>query len=408
MSETHHPSIFEHYLDPRGNVVIGGRPATDWLDGSGRPHFLYSKSRLAQRIADLRAALPNSMGLNYAVKSNPFEHMLQTIDPLIDGFDIASIGEFRRLLAAGCAQQNISFAGPGKSLAEVSEAAAQDVKIIVESPHQLSLCEQVGSQLGRTVRAMVRINDQKARPGGGLSMAGNKTVFGWDLADFQENGVAAFAAAPHVEFGGLHIFYGSQILQPSAIAENLRISVETIEALHLPSAPNVINLGGGLGVPYGPKDVPLDLQDISTAWHKSSQKLLDRFPQTKLCVELGRYISSEAGILIVEVLDKKTIGGTHFLVCSGGLQNFAAATGNFGQVLRRNHPIRSARASSAPGTFTVTGPLCTPMDVFARDTALPAPQIGDHIVVFQAGAYGVTASPTSFLSHPQAVEKMVD
>ena len=407
MTDAHHPSIFTEFLDRDGNVAIGGKLASDWLDGSGRPHFLYSGDLVRQRIATLRDNMPAELRLPYAMKSNPFAPYLKAIDPQIDGFDIASIGELRRLIAAGCSVDAVSFAGPGKTRAEIREAAEHSVKVIVESPHQLALCDSVGAELGVTVRAMVRINDQKARPGGGLSMAGAKTVFGWDVEDFRTRGVEAFEACRNVEFWGLHLFYGSQILQAAAIAENVRISVDTILSLPLPGAPRLINLGGGLGVPYGPKDVPLALSELSEPWGDAIARLKSQFAATEVCVELGRYISAPTGVFLMEVLDKKTNGGTDFVGCSGGLQNFSAATGNFGQVLKRNHPLRAVRPQGPLRPVTVTGPLCTPMDVFARDAMLHDVEIGDHIAVFQAGAYGATASPSAFLSHPDAVERMV-
>ena len=409
MTDTHHPSIFAPFLGEDGQVVIGNRPVGRWLDNSGRPHFLYSKSRLATRIAELRAAMPRDLHLHYAVKSNPFAPLLQAVDPLVDGFDIASIGELRQLIAAGCSVDNVSFAGPGKSQQEIDEAAAHDVKIIVESPHQLRMCQKAGAELGRTVRAMVRINDQKARPGGGLSMAGGNTVFGWDLADFLANGRGLFGQSQNVEFWGLHLFFGSQILQSTAIEAGISASVETIKSMDLPDVPRLVNLGGGLGVPYGPKDAPLDIRTLTPVWDRAVNDLKTLHPDTNVCIELGRYISATTGLYVMDILDKKQVGDASFLVCAGGLHHFAAATGNFGQVLKRDHPVAVAHADSGPTqTVTIAGPLCTPMDVFARNIELPNAEIGDRIVVFQAGAYGATASPTGFLSHPPAVERMVD
>ena len=409
MTPTHHPSIFAPFTDEQGQAVIGGRRATDWLTNSSVPHFLYSNARLAARVAKLRQAMPAGLDLHFAVKSNPFAGFIKAVDPLVDGFDIASIGELRRLIDAGCSIANVSFAGPGKTAQEIEEAVRHAVKIIVESPHQLELCQRAGKKLGVKPRVMVRINDQKSRPGGGLSMAGARTVFGWDINDFEARGAHLFSQCPDVEFWGLHLFFGSQILQTDAIRQAIETSVETIQQLSLPGPPNLINLGGGLGVPYGPKDAPLDLSDMTAPWTDAVEKLQTLYPGTRLCIELGRYISATTGLYVMEVLDKKTIGEDCFVVCAGGLHHFSAATGNFGQVLKRNHPI--AHATPNPDKFetvTVTGPLCTPMDVFARNIAMPEVNIGDHIVVFQAGAYAATASPGSFLSHPPAVELMVD
>ncbi len=409
MIQTHHTSIFSSFTDDDGQIVIGGLPATQHIDGSGRPHFLYSRSILEARIDALRQAMPEGLDLHFAVKSNPFAPFLKAVDPLVDGFDIASIGELFRLIDAGCSIENVSFAGPGKTRAEIEDAARHGVKVIVESPHQLWLCQQAGEKLNKQVRVMVRINDRKPRSGGGLSMSGGQTVFGWDLDDFQARGAHLFAQYPNVDFWGLHLFFGSQILQVNAIKDAIAASVETIKHLTLPSVPKLINIGGGLGVPYGPKDVPLELGDVTEAWAMAVDDLQTAFAGTKVCIELGRYISAPTGIYVMEVLDKKYIGEDCFVVCAGGLHHFSAATGNFGQVLKRNHPVAPTKPDTGEvETITITGPLCTPMDVFARQVSLPKLEIGDHIAVFQAGAYGATASPAGFLSHPSTVELLVD
>ena len=126
-------------------------------------------------------------------------------------------------------------------------------------------------------------------------------------------------------------------------------------------------------------------------------------------VELGRYIVGECGVYVTRIVDRKVSRGSTFLVVDGGLHHQLAASGNFGQVFRRNYPVAIGNRISEQTTETasVVGCLCTPLDLLGDDVALPAANIGDLVVVFQAGAYGLTASPTAFLGHPPPVEVLV-
>ena len=112
---------------------------------------------------------------------------------------------------------------------------------------------------------------------------------------------------------------------------------------------------------------------------------------------------------VTRVVDRKVSRGRTYLVVDGGMHHQLAASGNFGQVIRRNYPIVVGnRLAEAPGgVATVVGCLCTPLDLLGDEVRLPDAQIGDLIVVFQAGAYGLTASPTAFLGHPLPVEVLV-
>jgi diaminopimelate decarboxylase len=126
-------------------------------------------------------------------------------------------------------------------------------------------------------------------------------------------------------------------------------------------------------------------------------------------VELGRFIVGECGFYVTRVVDRKESRGKTFLVVDGGMHHQLAASGNFGQVIRRNYPVAIGGRTGDHDTETVSvvGCLCTPLDLLADDAALPRADVGDLVVVFQAGAYGLTASPSAFLSHPAPVEMLV-
>jgi diaminopimelate decarboxylase len=175
-----------------------------------------------------------------------------------------------------------------------------------------------------------------------------------------------------------------------------------ISNIDVPNKPKIINIGGGLGIPYAPKDRPLDVGRLKDAYARVVDGIRTRFGHVKICTELGRFISGPAGLYVCRVLDKKSTAGNTFIVTNGGLHHFSAATGNFGQVLKKNHPIWPLHPNlDAPDqSVTISGRLCTPIDVFAKGVTLPPLEIGDALVFFQAGAYGPTASPGEFLSHP--------
>ena len=139
------------------------------------------------------------------------------------------------------------------------------------------------------------------------------------------------------------------------------------------------------------------------------ERIRPSLPEARVVVELGRYIVGECGVYVTRVLDRKVSRGKTFVVVDGGLHHQLAASGNFGQVIRRNYPVAVGNRLEQDPTETVSvvGCLCTPLDLLADDVALPATEIGDLIVVFQAGAYGLTASPTAFLGHPEPVEVLV-
>jgi len=126
-------------------------------------------------------------------------------------------------------------------------------------------------------------------------------------------------------------------------------------------------------------------------------------------VELGRYLVGEAGIYVCRVVDRKLSRGAVFLITDGGLHHHLAASGNFGQVIRRNYPVTVGTKAGVPEreVASVVGCLCTPLDLLADKVELPPAGVGDLVVIFQSGAYGLTASPTAFLSHPAPVEVLV-
>jgi diaminopimelate decarboxylase len=210
---------------------------------------------------------------------------------------------------------------------------------------------------------------------------------------------------------GLHVFSGSQALQADALIETqaatIALSAEIADDAGAPP-PEVI-LGGGFGIPYFPDEQPLDVKAVGTALAEALATRPKILADTQFAIELGRWLVGEAGVYLTRIVDRKVSRGETFLVTDGGLQHMLAASGNFGQLLRRNYPVAMANrfAAEADEVATITGCLCTPLDLLAHEVALPRAEVGDLVAIFCAGAYGLSASPQEFLNQPRAREILV-
>ena len=390
-----------------GELLVGGIPVTRLaVRAGGTPFYAYDRSVISAGVARLRAALPAAVQLHYAIKANPMPAVVQLLAGLVDGLDVASAREMRVALDTGCAPEHISFAGPGKGEHEIEQAVAAGVVLNLESELQCTLA--AGVRLGVAPRLAIRVNPSFELKASGMKMGGGPKAFGVD-----EERVPALAARIEAEglaLQGFHIFSGSQNLSAEAICDAQRKSVELAERLAASLAAPLawVNIGGGFGVPYFPNEKPLALAPIAENLDALSQRVQGSLG-VPLVLELGRYLVAPAGVYVCRVIDRKLSQGQVFLVTDGGLHHHLAASGNFGQVIRKNYPVAIANRidSAQRAVQTVVGPLCTPLDLLADRMDLAQADVGDLVAVFQSGAYGPTASPQAFLSHPAPGEVLV-
>jgi diaminopimelate decarboxylase len=374
------------------------------------PFFAYDRRLLTRRVAELRAALPSGIQLSYAVKANPMPAVVHHLCGLVDSFDVASALELRTALNTTMPPSRVSFAGPGKTPAELSQAVAAGVTVEMESATEARRLVEIGQRLGIRPRAAVRVNPDFEIKGSGMRMGGGSQQFGLDAE--QVPALLKELAGAELDILGFHVFAGSQNLRAEILVEAQRNTVDLMLRLAeaAPSPVRYLNLGGGFGIPYFEKDVPLELTAIGANLAELLEtKIRVQFPEARVVVELGRYIVGECGVYVTRIVDRKESRGRTFLVVDGGLHHQLAASGNFGQVIRRNYPmaIGHRMEEEAYETVTVVGRLCTPLDVLGDRVMLPPADVGDLVVVFQAGAYGFTASPTAFLSHPEPAEVLL-
>jgi diaminopimelate decarboxylase len=390
---------------------VGGIPVDVLAErAGGTPFFAYDRGLLTGRVAQLRDVLPSGLDLSYAIKANPMPALVHHLSGLVDAFDVASALELRVALNTTMRPDRVSFAGPGKTPAELRQAVASGVTVEMESVTEARRLVEIGQSLGIRPQVAVRVNPDFEIKGSGMRMGGGPQQFGVDSE--QVPALLKELAGAEVDVIGFHVFAGSQNLRAEVLAEAQRNTVDLLLKLgEAASAPvRYLNLGGGFGIPYFEKDAPLDVAAIGANLSEVLEtKIRARLPDTRVVVELGRYLVGECGIYVTRIVDRKESRGRTFLVVDGGLHHQLAASGNFGQVIRRNYPIAIGnRMDEEAGEHaSVVGKLCTPLDILGDRVALPAADVGDLVVVFQAGAYGLTASPTAFLSHPEPAELLL-
>ena len=405
-SHAHHP----FFPNANGEWRVGGIPLEQLALRVGQtPFYAYDRQTLTQRSQQLRQQMPGGLKIYYALKANPMPAVVQHLASLTDGFDIASGGELKTALDSGMPPTHISFAGPGKSRAELQQAIAAGVTVNIESARELQTIDQLCTQTGLTAKLAVRLNPAFELKSAGLKMGGGPKPFGIDAE--QAPAILRRIHNLGLEFQGLHIYSGSQNLNPAAIiaAQQNCLQLALDLSADCPTPIRALNIGGGFGVPYFPGEQALDVTAIGAALDAAIADFRQQLPETEVVIELGRYLVAEAGLYVTRIVDKKISRGQIFLVTDGGLHQHLAASGNFGQVIRKNYPVSIVSPQPAQHTETVSivGPLCTPLDILAANMTLPKAEIGDLVVIRQSGAYGYTASPQRFLSMPPAVEVLV-
>ncbi|MBA3942587.1 MAG: pyridoxal-dependent decarboxylase, exosortase A system-associated [Sphingopyxis sp.] len=396
--------------DDDNMLLIGGDRAETLVDAAGdTPLFVYDSAMLAARVAEWRAAMPAEVQLHYAMKANPYAPLLAFMARLVDGFDVASGGELRAALASGMAATDISFAGPGKRDREIEAAIAAGATLNLESAGEAARALSIAARIGAVPRLAVRVNPDFDLKGSGMKMGGGAKPFGVDAADVPA--LVRRLIASGADWQGFHIFAGSQALDAGAIAETQARTVALAARLanEIGAAPPLVNLGGGMGVPYFPGDAAVDAAAVGRALGETLAQRDAVLAHSRFAMELGRWLVAEAGVYLTRVVDRKISHGETFLVTDGGLHHQLAASGNFGTVIRRNYPIAIANAfgTEPAETVTVVGCLCTPLDRLGDQVALPRGDVGDLVAIFQAGAYGASASPATFLGQGPAREMLV-
>jgi diaminopimelate decarboxylase len=406
--------IAQHFSDSEDQLAIGGLPIGRIVSEFGTPLFVYSTDVLARTLTRLRQTYPAEFAISYSVKANPNRAIVGYFLAQGCGLEVASAGELSLALAAGCPPQRIMFAGPGKTEAELRLALTRRIgEIHIESMTEAGRLSSLAEGLGEPARIALRVNPSADARGGAMQMGGKPAPFGVD-EELLEETLDQLDRDPNLAVRGIHLFSATQILDHTILVRQYEkgLALARRAAKHLQRPLRTLDFGGGLGVPYFAGESELDMDSLKARLRElvdevRSDKVL---ADTQLVIEPGRYLVAEAGLYVARINDIKVSRGKTFLIIDGGMNHHLAASGNLGQVIKRNFPmaILNKIGRERAGRVDVVGPLCTPLDTLARDVPLPAAEIGDLLGIFCSGAYGLTASPVHFLSHPLPAEVLVE
>jgi diaminopimelate decarboxylase len=405
--------IAQHFPASGSELCLGGVAVRELVGRYGTPLFVYDTEVIDRKWSLLRGTLPPEFSIAYSVKANPNREVVRYMLGKGAGLEVASGGELLQAVAAGCEPARILFAGPGKLEAELELALSRGIgEVHVESALEAHRILRIATRLGVRARTALRVNPATEAQGGAMRMGGKPAPFGVDEESL-DTVLDLLTSGPACDFRGLHIFSGTQILDHAVLTRQYRggLGIARRVARRIGSPLATLDFGGGLGIPYFPTEAELDMHKLREELHGLMAEIAGDplLAGTRLLVEPGRYLIGEAGVYIARINDIKVSRGKTFYILDGGMNHHLAASGNLGQVIKRNFPIGVVNRllDRATQRVDVVGPLCTPLDTLARDAILPAAEVGDLVGVLQSGAYGLTASPVGFLSHPTPPEVLV-
>ncbi|EST52169.1 hypothetical protein T458_24435 [Brevibacillus panacihumi W25] len=372
------------------------------------PFFVYDEQILTNTYNKLKNALHEKIEVFYSVKANPNVTIVNHINNLGAGLEISSESELICALKAGANSKDIIFVGPGKTAHEIEFAISHDVYcIVVESIQELDLINTIGLKYNRKINIALRVNPSLVGRGSELIMSGTSSKFGidedWFYSESDINNKYKF-----VHIIGIHTYMGTGILDWRIFFENTKYILEM--AARLSSKHNfkleMIDFGGGLMPTVYEQQGSVNLDEIK----KHLSPFIDSYINDlgyvpRLILESGRYLVAQCGFYVTKVLYTKESRGKRFAITDGGIhQNIAAAGG-----IRKNTDgnfITEVISSNNRNNIiqNVGGPLCTPADMLLENVLLPELEQGDLIVLKGSGAYGLTASPSLFLSQGYCTE----
>ena len=376
----------------------------------GTPLYVYNR-QIFEKNADilLNTILPGAR-LFYSIKANPLVGVCQIFRNKGLGIECASAGELKTAVKAGFEGQDIVFTSPGKTAAEISLAMEIGVKVInVETVAEAQLIDAIASERGVNYPIAVRINPAISYSNAKIKMAGVSSQFGIEEADI-DTAIPEILALNHVTLIGVQMYMGTEILMYEDAVSNTEygIKLATAMAEKFDFRLKYLNVGGGFGVKYFPNESPLDTDALAAAMKELKATYAEVLADTEVIFESGRFLTATAGEYITRVLYVKESKGTKYVVCDGG-SSFHSASAFLGRFVRNNFPLHVFPEGEEKTVTTITGPLCTPLDVIGQKVEINANIApGDYVVIENSGAYGLTYSPVFFLGHELPAEVLID
>ncbi|WP_419168475.1 PLP-dependent decarboxylase [Halobacteriovorax sp.] len=371
------------------NITKELKKLTKRIDSS---FYFYDLDKLEDHLRYIVENKDESIKLYYACKANPLSSILKLIRNLGIGIDVASKGELTQVVASGVKSSDIISTGPSKSRGYIRTLLEHEINcVVVESIYQLKWLNEQASEMGIKARALLRVQlewDSKEK-----SVLGGDdiTAFGLDEKGWKSVDLSKYE---NVEVIGYHVFQWGNILSASKLEEIWDHTCDRINKLaqDMGVRPQVIDLGGGLGIPYQNESERIDFKDINAALVRLKKK----HKLEKIWMELGRYAVGECGLYLSQVIDRKNVRGQEILVLDGGINHIARAA-----LTNQAFPceVLEECESKQNQEFHVHGPLCTSLDKLGVFDLPKDCDYGNWLVFTQCGAYGFTESMPFFLCH---------
>ena len=378
----------------------------------GTPFYLYDLNTIYEKIQGFRDAFGDYVKLYYAIKANSNLELIRAMREKVDGLDISSYGEMEQSLLAGFSPQQLSFAGPGKTYEELKQAIMKGIGIVsVESIREMEDIRKIASELNTKVDIALRINPTLLIKEFAIKMGGQATQFGIDEEKLDGAVTYLRENEAHFNLKGIHVYSGTQCMNEQSLIRNVENVLEIAQHLEVENELDFswINLGGGFGVSYHDNQ-KLDIGGIAAGTKKAIEKYRSaRKGNPTLLFELGRYLVTDAGIYATQIISHKESRGKSYYILDGGMNHHLAASGNFGQIIKKNFTVKNL--SNPDGEIkacNLVGPLCTTIDIVGRNISVESPRVGDTIAVLKSGSYGFTSSPLFFLGHETPMELVVE
>ena len=386
-----------HYRD--GELFAEDVPLARVAETHGTPCYVYSRATLERHWQAFDAALSGREHLIcYAVKANSSLAILNLLARLGSGFDIVSVGELERVLAAGGDPAKVVFSGVGKRADEIRRALEVGIHCFnVESEPELERLNAVAGETGRRAPVSLRVNpdvDAKTHPYISTGLKENK--FGIDIA-LAADIYARAADMPHIEIRGVDCHIGSQLTETRPFLDALdrvlalvdELAARGIRLTHL-------DLGGGLGIQYRDETPPLPADYMAEVMARLGDRRLT------LLVEPGRAIAGNAGVLLTRVEYLKHTEHKDFAIIDAAMNDLIRPT--LYQAWQAIVPVTPREGT--PRRYDLVGPVCETGDFLGKDRELVL-EPGDLLAVRSAGAYGFTMS-SNYNSRPRVAEVLVD
>lgn len=377
------------------------------------PFYFYDLAQIELNYKALQGSLGPRFKIYYSMKANPHPSILKRLLDIKSKLDISSQGEMNKALSGGFLPQDLSFVGPGKSRNELTEIIDKKIDLcVIESLDELQIFSELAKDRNARPKICLRVNPKSYIKSTGAKAESQPSHFGIDQ---DQLAAAAPLIGKNLHLAGLHFYLHSHFLNPEHIVANFssftEIAVEMQKAFSTQF--EVLNFGGGFGIPYFIGQTGLDLKvlnrSIESFFKEPNSIALN---ECQFCVESGRFIAGSSGYFVTRILYKKKSYGKNIYVCDGGMSQHQAATG-VGQIIKRNYPIKTLTKKELQGDHvsvlkrepaSFVGPSCYSLDVLGNDVEAEELNPGDFVILEQSGAYGPSFSPENFLSRQKANE----